>query len=491
MNNQFSENLKKIRKEQGLSQEELADQLGVSRQAISKWESGQAYPEMDKIIALCNKFNVNIDDLLHNDIKEVKGEEESKKKINSTVEGFLKYITNSINMFSSMTFKSKIKCLFEQFIIAGILFLLSVTIVGVLGSLFTSIFSFLPFKVFNVLCSLVSSILALACIILSLVIMTHLFKARYLDYYENMNKDIDEQTKETSEENNSNVKLDKKDRKIVIRDPKHSEYRIVKGIVKIIIGIIKFFALCFAFYLAIMLVGIFCAFILSFLVIKTGIFFIGLIIAIIAAAIIVGDILLLILNFVFNRKLDKKKMIWTFLIGLALFGIGFGLAFTGALKFDMDVDNSTLSKVETKERDMDYNLILAGFDYGNIEFVESDNNNIKIEYTVNKYCTVDESKNENVLHAYAVCNNPTKVAREVIKNLNNKKVIGFDQYIEEVTIYSTKQNIDILKANTDKYFEEQREYENELEQKENEINRLIDENDTLRIKLEELQNNED
>ena len=51
MNNQFSENLKKIRKEQNLSQEELADQLGVSRQAISKWESGQAYPEMDKIIA--------------------------------------------------------------------------------------------------------------------------------------------------------------------------------------------------------------------------------------------------------------------------------------------------------------------------------------------------------------------------------------------------------------------------------------------------------
>ena len=61
MNNQFSENLKRIRKENNLSQEQLADELGVSRQAISKWESAVAYPEMDKIIALCEKFNVNID----------------------------------------------------------------------------------------------------------------------------------------------------------------------------------------------------------------------------------------------------------------------------------------------------------------------------------------------------------------------------------------------------------------------------------------------
>ena len=109
MNNQFSENLKKIRKEHNLSQEQLADELGVSRQAISKWESGTAYPEMDKIIALCDKFNLNIDDLLHQDIKEVKGEEESKKKINSIVDDFLKFITNTINLFSNMSFKSKIK----------------------------------------------------------------------------------------------------------------------------------------------------------------------------------------------------------------------------------------------------------------------------------------------------------------------------------------------------------------------------------------------
>ena len=64
MNNYFAYNLKKIRKENNLSQEQLADELGVSRQAVSKWESGIAYPEMNKIIALCDKFNLNMDDLL-------------------------------------------------------------------------------------------------------------------------------------------------------------------------------------------------------------------------------------------------------------------------------------------------------------------------------------------------------------------------------------------------------------------------------------------
>ena len=105
MNNKFSENLKKIRKEHNLSQEQLADELGVSRQAISKWESSTAYPEMDKIIALCDKFNLNIDDLLHRDIKEVKGEEESKKNINNFINDFLKFISDSVNLFSKINLK--------------------------------------------------------------------------------------------------------------------------------------------------------------------------------------------------------------------------------------------------------------------------------------------------------------------------------------------------------------------------------------------------
>lgn len=53
-----------LRKEKGWSQEQLAEQMGVSRQAVSKWESGQALPDLDKILALSQLFGVTTDYLL-------------------------------------------------------------------------------------------------------------------------------------------------------------------------------------------------------------------------------------------------------------------------------------------------------------------------------------------------------------------------------------------------------------------------------------------
>lgn len=64
----FGENLQNLRKQHNLSQEELADQIGVSRQAISKWESGTATPELDKIIQLSELFHCQIDELIRGNI---------------------------------------------------------------------------------------------------------------------------------------------------------------------------------------------------------------------------------------------------------------------------------------------------------------------------------------------------------------------------------------------------------------------------------------
>ncbi|MFV0552863.1 MAG: helix-turn-helix domain-containing protein [Anaerorhabdus sp.] len=64
----FSENLKLIRKEKGITQEELADMLEVSRQAVSKWELDEGYPEVEKLMLLANKLNVSLDFLMGNSI---------------------------------------------------------------------------------------------------------------------------------------------------------------------------------------------------------------------------------------------------------------------------------------------------------------------------------------------------------------------------------------------------------------------------------------
>lgn len=63
----LSEKLYTLRKKSGLSQEQLAEQLGVSRQAISKWESGQSIPESDKLVVISNYFKVPLDYLLKED----------------------------------------------------------------------------------------------------------------------------------------------------------------------------------------------------------------------------------------------------------------------------------------------------------------------------------------------------------------------------------------------------------------------------------------
>lgn len=60
----FSDNLKAIRKEKKMSQEELAEMLGVSRQAVSKWELGDGYPEAEKLLIIAGKLNVSLDALM-------------------------------------------------------------------------------------------------------------------------------------------------------------------------------------------------------------------------------------------------------------------------------------------------------------------------------------------------------------------------------------------------------------------------------------------
>ena len=64
----FAENLKQLRKARQLSQEELAEILDVSRQAVSKWEQGIGYPEVEKLLLLSNKLSVSLDSLMETEI---------------------------------------------------------------------------------------------------------------------------------------------------------------------------------------------------------------------------------------------------------------------------------------------------------------------------------------------------------------------------------------------------------------------------------------
>lgn len=484
MNNNFSENLRKIRKEHNLSQEQLAMELGVSRQAISKWESAAAYPEMDKIIALCDKFNLNIDDLLHKDIKEIKGEEESKKKLNDFINDFLDFITNTINMFSKISFKTKIKCLFEQFIIAFILLTVSLIIFNVLSSLFNNMLILLPNIIYTFINSILKSVLVIALLVISIIIITHIFKTRYLDYYDKIKKE--EKNKEDTENNKSekNEPFNNND-KIIIRDSQHSEYNFINVMFKIIIIVIKLFSIWFGLVIAFTLVCLFISLIASFLMYKTGLFFIGLLTTIISSSVIAVILLLLILNFVFNRKNDKKKMIWSFIISLITFGIGCGLIFVGTLSFNVSYDSEYMSKTITKEYNMKENLMISN-NYNTIEYIETEDEKVKIEYQINKYCDIEDTENDDNIAAWTYCENPIQIAREYIKNINEKRVIPINSDIEKITVYTNKSNIEMLKSNSEKYLKKL-ESNRQTNLYEERISELKDENKELKQEIEELQ----
>ena len=84
------------RKKAGMTQEELADRLGVSRQAVSKWESDIAYPETDKLVELCRLFSLSADELLLDAREESDGTPQSKSGCIFDKRGMhLEYVSNT------------------------------------------------------------------------------------------------------------------------------------------------------------------------------------------------------------------------------------------------------------------------------------------------------------------------------------------------------------------------------------------------------------
>ena len=94
----FNEKLINLRKTKGMSQEELGAELKVSRQTISKWESGQSYPDFQRLVLLSDYFGLTLDELVKDiDVQEVRDKNISNEKINSiyndinTAKAFVKW----------------------------------------------------------------------------------------------------------------------------------------------------------------------------------------------------------------------------------------------------------------------------------------------------------------------------------------------------------------------------------------------------------------
>ncbi len=93
---EFNEKLQLLRKNKGITQEELADELYVSRTAISKWESGRGYPNIESLKEISKYFSVSIDDLLSADKLILLAEKENKENISKLCD----FMLGIVDLFS-------------------------------------------------------------------------------------------------------------------------------------------------------------------------------------------------------------------------------------------------------------------------------------------------------------------------------------------------------------------------------------------------------
>ena len=96
---EFHEKLQELRKQKGLTQEELAQALWVSRTAISKWESGRGYPSIDSLKQIAKFFHVTIDDLLSGDEILTLAEADQQQKESHTQDLVFGLLDISVAMF--------------------------------------------------------------------------------------------------------------------------------------------------------------------------------------------------------------------------------------------------------------------------------------------------------------------------------------------------------------------------------------------------------
>lgn len=115
----FGDNLKQIRKSKNISQEELAEKLGVSRQSVSKWETGENYPSMYNIMCLCDIFKCKINNLVHESMSDINSlDEEIKMNVVKFKEDKQKKVKVLSKIISVVSKVGKVCCMIGIVVVA-------------------------------------------------------------------------------------------------------------------------------------------------------------------------------------------------------------------------------------------------------------------------------------------------------------------------------------------------------------------------------------
>ena len=421
----FGDKLIQLRKKNGLSQEELAEKLGVSRQSVSKWESNNTYPETDKIVQICNIFDCSMDDLINDKVDLDQTYRKNKNALNEGMDSFLEFITKTVKMFSNMSFADGFKCILKLVLYTLVLLLVGQLITKSLATIIANIFSFLtPHTISNIREGL-KAVLYGVWFIGTFVVMIHTFKIQYLDKYhqEEIKNENTEEKQNKKETKNSNEKEESV-------EVKHQEksYSFIKGLSKFFILCIKFIVILFLIGVAASTVSLTIGTVISLSLITINKIFIGSSLALIGGTTIAIIILSIGIHFIFDKKIHFLTHIIIFLSAILLCGIGIGVSALCIKNFSIIPETTIELKEETITVDYIENMVIQNVSGRSDQYRYIINNEIedgKIEIT-----KMIDSETETI-STYVTYNDQMPVYH-VHGDFNGKVSSIFHRFVEDL-----------------------------------------------------------
>jgi len=471
----FGEKLTKLRKEKGMSQEDLANNLNVSRQAVSKWESNNSYPETDKIVAICKLFSVSMDELIGLKEGTIRKENKTFDIVNDYFEKFLK----GIKMFYAMTFKQKVKCLIEMSFYALILLLVFIISRAIFIEIIRKLLSILPFELLSIIIQIFDGLYYLTFLIFTIYALVKLYKVRYLDYYENYLEEKNEVEKiiinEVKDEKVKNINI--KEEKIIIRDSNNT-FKPFSWIKKSLIIFGKFLALLCVFTLSILFVLLIAFIIFTFYFIDYGLLIFYVVLCLLGLLFGVYVFVEIFIKFIFNMKQSPKRLFIMFIIAMIIVGISSGLFACELTTYKISDKNEYNNLKHTEIIEMKDNLVINLLRYRSVdlEIVYEDREDIIIEFYGTEYnispiftyyekysCDNSFIHNQNNVKSYKIFsydnyydyfNSDTinDFIRHLLSGIKNKKIISEDDlfYIKP-KIYISEDNYKKIENNINQY----------------------------------------
>lgn len=456
----LGEKLRKSRKKNNYSQEQLADKLEVSVLTLSNWEFEKESPDNEMILKICRILNCNVNYLLDDNIEDddiieedepreksvttsdltekdevkdstirddVAEQDSNKSDTSNKIDSVLNFINNSYNMLCNMDFKKRIRCLCEMLVAAVILLIAGIILYKTLHNFMQNIIGYT--KIGKQIVNIISSIFDIGIKIVGLIIWIQFYKIRYLNQFV------------VQEKNN------KEKKKINFKIP---NFKIPSGLGKSMSIVLKILIVVCALPIIALFICLICFMVMSIYHIQYAEIFIFIAGILAGSGLLIYVLIEIAYKFVISERMSLEGVFARLIIGLIIIGIGIGLTISTYVSYepiDSLAEEEYLTKTITMPMENGLVLNLLNCEYR----VGSSINDIQIEikYPNNVDCTLEYNYFKPYTEYYIKQDfKLLDTYKLVLRDLKDKRIRDYNmEKYTKVIITTSQSNYNRLKAN--------------------------------------------